>query len=272
MVLLPPAPPADQGSRHRPSRRRRRRQSNHNRALRSTLCAEDVAGNDDTLSLSQGTWPTSTFHLECLRQHSWNRLPQHGGHHLPMRVEQGASAAPALPPASREEPDAPWRDMGGDGGEPSVFNPIPFQPRFDTSYDAQMYIGLQFPSGCLDSEEEDGPSFVLDLSRRRDPESMLQFLYACDEMLSESSEGYNFDGEGYDPTRECFHVNSGLPEEGDHLGRVESTPPHQRSFPPLLLALTLSLSRSRLSSAQCRPPRPPQAELVPAPSLISPIV
>jgi hypothetical protein len=47
---------------------------------------------------------------------------------------------------------------------------------------------------------------------------MLQFLYACDKMLSESSEGYITDGEGYDPTRECLHIDSEIPGEGDHLG------------------------------------------------------
>jgi hypothetical protein len=44
-------------------------------------------------------------------------------------------------------------------------------------------------------------SFGLDFSRLRDLESMLQFLYACDELLSESSEGYNTSGESYNPTR-----------------------------------------------------------------------
>jgi hypothetical protein len=37
---------------------------------------------------------------------------------------------------------------------------------------------------------------------------MLQFLYMCDEMLSESSEGYSFGGEGYGPTRECLYLDS----------------------------------------------------------------
>jgi hypothetical protein len=84
-----------------------------------------------------------------------------------------------------------------------------------------MYIGLPFPSGCLDFEEEDDPNFALDFSGLRDLESMLQFLYACDEMLSESSEGYNSGSEGYDTTLECFHVDSRLPEEGDHLGMLQ---------------------------------------------------
>jgi hypothetical protein len=37
-------------------------------------------------------------------------------------------------------------------------------------------------------------------------------------MLSESLEGYNSGDEGYDPTRECFHMDPEIPEEGDHLG------------------------------------------------------
>lgn len=122
-------------------------------------------------------------------------------------LEQGASVVPTHPLAGREEPGAPWKDMGGDEGEPSLFNLIPFQPRFDTGYDAQKYVGLPFPSECLDSEEEDGTGFALDFHMLRDPESMLQFLYACDEMLSKSSEGYNSSGEGHDSIQGCFHVD-----------------------------------------------------------------
>jgi hypothetical protein len=58
--------------------------------------------------------------------------------------------------------------MAGDGGEPSVFNPIPFQPSFDTSSVTWMYAGLPFPSGSLDSEEEDSLGFALDFSGLRD--------------------------------------------------------------------------------------------------------
>jgi hypothetical protein len=148
---------------------------------------------------------------------------------VPHVVEQAVLAAPALPPAGREEPNAPWRNMAGVGGELSMFNPIPFQPSFDTSSITQMYAGLPFPSGCLDSEEEYGSSFALDFSRLRDPESMLQFLYVCDEMLSESSDGYDFGGGGYDLTRKCFHIDLEIPEEGDHLGMPregDQPPPH----------------------------------------------
>jgi hypothetical protein len=37
-------------------------------------------------------------------------------------------------------------------------------------------------------------------------------------MLSEGSKGYSSGGEGYDPTQECFHIDSDILEEGDHLG------------------------------------------------------
>jgi hypothetical protein len=218
LVLLPPAPPEDQSSRHHPSRRRRQRRSNQNRAPRGTLCAEDATGNDDSIeSLSRDLASVNISPRAPAPTFLAPPAPM-GESPFPHGVEQGVSAAPALPPTGREEPDAPWRDMVGEEGEPSMFNPIPFQPCYDTSYDAQMYAGLPFPSRCLDSKEEDGPNYALDFSGLRDPESMVQFLYTCDGMLFESSKGYSSGDEGYDPTRECFYVDSGLPEEGDHLG------------------------------------------------------
>jgi hypothetical protein len=89
-----------------------------------------------------------------------------------------------------------------------VFNPIPFQPSFETSAFANMYVDLPFPSGCIDSEEEDGPSPDLDFSRLRGPKAMLQFLFACDELLFDGSNDYNTNEEGYISTRECFHVGA----------------------------------------------------------------
>jgi hypothetical protein len=55
------------------------------------------------------------------------------------------------------------------GGEPSVYNPIPFQWSFDTSSLTSLYAGLPFPSGCLESKEEDGPGIGLDFPGLRDP-------------------------------------------------------------------------------------------------------
>lgn len=109
-----------------------------------------------------------------------------------------------------------------------MFNPIPFRPSFDTSSVTRLYVGLPFPSGCLDFEEEDGPGFGLDFFGLRDPESTLQFLYACDELLSDISKGYDIGGESYDPNQECLHINQEIPDEGNHLGM-----PLEGDQPPL---------------------------------------
>jgi hypothetical protein len=66
---------------------------------------------------------------------------------VPHAVERVLPTMPVLPPAGREELVIPWRDMTRDGGEPSVFNPFPFQPSFDTSSITRMYARLPFPSG-----------------------------------------------------------------------------------------------------------------------------
>jgi hypothetical protein len=111
-----------------------------------------------------------------------------------------------------------------------VFNPILFLASFDTSAFTNMYANLPFHSGCLDSEEEDGPGLGLDFSRLRDPEAMLQFLFACDDLLSDGSNDYNSNEEGYDSTLECFHAGHEEHDEGNQLDmpreNAPAPPPH----------------------------------------------
>lgn len=52
----------------------------------------------------------------------------------------------------------------------------------------------------MDSEEEDDMDPGLDFSRLHDPDSMRHFLSVCDYYLSDGSNDYNFDDEGYNPT------------------------------------------------------------------------
>jgi hypothetical protein len=178
MILLPPVPLERLGSRRCPSRHRRQRWSNRDRATQATPCTggatrtadgiESLSRDLASINISPGA-PTAA-HAPTLflapPSPMWETP-------VPHVVERAVSATPALPPTGREEPNAPWRDMARVRGELSVFNPIPFQPSLNTSSVTRMYNGLPFPSGCLDFEKEDGPSFALDFSRLRDPESML---------------------------------------------------------------------------------------------------
>jgi hypothetical protein len=74
-------------------------------------------------------------------------------------------------------------------------------------------------SGPVGSEEEDDPDFSWDFSGLCDPSAMRHFMSACDYCLSGySDDGHSLDDKGYDPTRECFHIDQGDHDEDDHLG------------------------------------------------------
>jgi hypothetical protein len=51
---------------------------------------------------------------------------------------------------------------------------------------------------------------------------MRDFMSACDYCLSGcSDDGRSLDDEGYDPSRECFHIDQGDHDEDNHLGIPE---------------------------------------------------
>jgi hypothetical protein len=81
-------------------------------------------------------------------------------------------------------------------------------------------------SGPAGSEEEDDPDFGWDFSGLDDPGAMRDFMSACDHCLSGcSDDGHDLDDEGYGPSRECFHVDQGDHNEGNHLGMLEVDDP-----------------------------------------------
>jgi hypothetical protein len=70
--------------------------------------------------------------------------------------------------------------------------------------------------------EEDDSDFGWDFSGLRDPSAMRDFMSACDYCLSGcSDDGHNLGDEGYDPSRECFHIDQGDHGEDNHLGMPE---------------------------------------------------
>jgi hypothetical protein len=55
---------------------------------------------------------------------------------------------------------------------------------------------------------------------------MRDFMTACDYCLSDcSDDGHSLDDEGCGPSRECFHVDLGGHDEGNHLGMPEDNDP-----------------------------------------------
>jgi hypothetical protein len=126
---------------------------------------------------------------------------------------------------------------------PSVFHPVPFRFSFDPPSDptsvsafARAYPNLPgyhmwsswdrlttvLTSGPVGSEEDDDPDFGWDFSRLHDPSAMRDFMSACDYFLSGCSDDeYSLDDEGYGPSRECFHIDQGDHDEGNHLGMPE---------------------------------------------------
>jgi hypothetical protein len=130
---------------------------------------------------------------------------------------------------------------------PSVFHPVPFRFSFDppsnpalvsafvkaypnlpgyhmwSSWDRLTAVSTYGPPG---SEEEDEPDSGWDFSGLHDPSVVRDFMTACDYCLSGcSDDGRSLDDEGCGPSRECFHVNLGGRDEGNHLGMPEDNDP-----------------------------------------------
>jgi hypothetical protein len=123
---------------------------------------------------------------------------------------------------------------------PSVFHPVPFKFSFDppsnpasvsafaraypdlpgdhmwSSWDRLTAVSTSRPAG---SEEDDDPDSGWDFSELCDPSAMRDFMSACDYCLSGcSDDDHSLSDEGYDPSRECFHIDQGDHDEDNHLG------------------------------------------------------
>jgi hypothetical protein len=130
---------------------------------------------------------------------------------------------------------------------PSVFHPVPFRFSFDppsdpasvsafikacpnlpgyhmwSTWDRLPAVSTYGPPG---SKEEDEPDSGWDLFRLGNPSAMRDFMTACDYYLSDcSDDGHSLDDEGCGPSRECFHVDLGGHDEGNHLGMLEDDDP-----------------------------------------------
>jgi hypothetical protein len=130
---------------------------------------------------------------------------------------------------------------------PSVSHPMPFRFNYDppsdpASVDAFIKAHPNPPGyhmrspwdqltavstyGPLGFEEDDEPDSGWDFSGLDNPSAMRDFMTACDYCLSNCSDsGHSLDDEDYGPSRECFHVDLGGLDEGNHLGMPEDGDP-----------------------------------------------
>jgi hypothetical protein len=130
---------------------------------------------------------------------------------------------------------------------PSVFHPVPFRFSFDppsdpASVDAFIKAYPNLPGyhmwstldrltavstyGPPGSEEDDEPDSGWDFSGLDNPSAMQNFMAACDYCLSDcSDDGHSLGDEDCGPSRECFHVDLGGLDEGNHLGMLEDSDP-----------------------------------------------
>jgi hypothetical protein len=122
---------------------------------------------------------------------------------------------------------------------PSVFHLVPFRLSFDppsdpasvdafikaypnllgyhmwSTWDRLTAVSTYGPPG---SEEDDEPDSGWDFSRLGNPSAMQDFMAACDYCLSDSSDdGHSLGDKDCGPSRECFHIDLGGLDEGNHL-------------------------------------------------------
>jgi hypothetical protein len=230
-------------SRH-PPRRRRRRRGNRGQAGGDTSSAvkrvDDAGTPARDMSGAILTHETTTDVVSPQRANP-KRTDDASTH---TKSLLGVSLVPEI--TVQSIPDA-TSSPSIDQEVPSVFHPMPFRFSLDPPSDPASVSAFvkAYPNllgyhmwsswdrltvvstyGPLGSEEEDGPDSGWDFSGLYDPSAMRDLMTACDYCLSDcSDDGHNLDDEGCGPSRECFHVDLGGHDEGNHLGMPEDDDP-----------------------------------------------
>jgi hypothetical protein len=225
-------------------RRRRRRRGRHGQAGGGTSSAvERVDG------AGAPTGDTSGIDLASETKTSVVS-PQHAN---PKQTDDASTLAKDLLSVNlvpemtvRSVPDA-TSSPSVDQEVPYVSHPVPFRFSFDppsdpASVDAFIKAYPNLPGyhmrstwdrltavstyGPPGSEEDDEPDSGWDFSGLDNLSAMRDFMTACDYCLSDcSDDGHSLDDEDCGPSRECFHVDLGGLDEGNHLGMPEDGDP-----------------------------------------------
>jgi hypothetical protein len=129
-----------------------------------------------------------------------------------------------------------------------------------STWDRLTAVSTYGPPG---SEEDDELDYGWDISGLGNPSAMWDFMTACDYCLSDCSDGsHSLGDEDCGPSRECFHVDLGGLDEGNHLGMSEnSDPPRPTPRVDILRELAVVLVPARGQDAQLEQIREMQARL-----------
>jgi hypothetical protein len=230
-------------SRHLP-RRRRRRRGRHGQVGGGTSSAvERVDGVGAPTRDTSGVDLTSETKTSVVS-------PRHAN---PKQTDEASTLAKDLLGVSlvreitvQSVPDA-TSSPSVDQEVPSVSHPMPFRfscdpPSDPASVDAFIKACPNPPGyhmrstwdrltavstyGPLGSEEDDEPNSGWDFSGLDNPSAMRDFMTACDYCLSDCSDSsHSLGDEDCGPSRECFHVDLGGLDKGNHLGMPEDGDP-----------------------------------------------
>jgi hypothetical protein len=129
-----------------------------------------------------------------------------------------------------------------------------------STWDQLTAVSTYGPPG---SEEDDEPDSGWDFSGLSNPSAMRDFMAACDYCLSDYSDGgHSLDDEDCGPSHECFHVDLGGLDEGNHLGMPEDDdPPRPAPHVDILRELVVVLFPAGGQDTQLEQIREMQARL-----------
>jgi hypothetical protein len=129
-----------------------------------------------------------------------------------------------------------------------------------STWDRLTAVSTYGPPG---SEEDDEPDYGWDFSGLGNCSAMWDFMTACDYCLSDcSDDSHSLSDEDYGPSRECFHVDLGGPDEGNHLGMPEDgDPPRPAPRVDILRELAVVPVPARVQDTQLEQIREMQARL-----------
>jgi hypothetical protein len=236
-------------SRHLPHRRRRRR-GRHGQAGGGTSSAVErvdgagaTAGDTSGVDLASETKTSvvSPQHANSKKTDDASTLAKDmlGVSLVPETTVQSATDATSSPPVDQEVPSVsrsmPFRSSCDPPSDPASVDafvkacPNPPGYHMRSPWDRLMAVSTYGPLG---SEEDDEPDSGWDFSGLDNPSVVRDFMTACDYCLSDCSDSsHSLGDEDCGPSRECFHVDLGGLDEGNHLGMPEDGDP-PRHAPP----------------------------------------